>query len=177
MLSRVAAAVVPSLGSLTTSAEPLGLLTPAILVANHTSLAGPGIVLAGLHRMGIEPVVLATAGLWRVPVLRYLLDRDGHIPVHRRTVRAADALRDAAAALDAGRHVLVYGEGGIPQRKGSGEAAPSPFRSGPARLAAASGAPVVPVGQAGARRVCSGSGGKQLAGLLTAPVRRPRLHV
>ncbi|MDQ0796179.1 lysophospholipid acyltransferase family protein [Streptomyces sp. B1I3] len=177
MLSRIAAAVVPSLGHLTTSAEPPGLRSPGILVANHTSLADPGIVLAALHRMGVEPVVLATAGLWRIPLLRYLLDRDGHIPVHRRTARAADALYGAAAALDAGRHVLIYGEGRIPQRRDAAEAAPLAFRSGPARLAAVSGAPVIPVGQAGARRVSSGSGAKQFAGLLTAPARRPRLHV
>ncbi|MEU5715620.1 lysophospholipid acyltransferase family protein [Streptomyces sp. NPDC020403] len=177
MLSRIAAAVVPSLGRLTTSAEPVGLRTPGILVANHTSLADPGVVLAALHRMGIEPVVLATAGLWRVPLLGHLLERGGHIPVHRGTARAADALTGALAALDAGRHVLIYGEGRIPDRRDAAEAAPEAFRSGPARLAAASGAPVIPVGQAGARRVSSGSGGKQFAGLLTAPARRPRLHV
>ena len=35
----------------------------------------------------------------------------------------------------------------------------------------------MPVGQAGARRVTSGNTAKQLAGLLTAPLRRPDLHV
>ncbi|WP_069172956.1 lysophospholipid acyltransferase family protein [Streptomyces griseus] len=177
MLSRIAAAVVPSLGRLTTSAEPDGPLAPGILVANHTSLADPGVVLAALHRMGVEPVVLAAAGLWRVPLLGRLLEREGHIPVHRRTARAADALTGALAALDAGRHVLIYGEGGIPDRRDAAEAAPGAFRSGPARLALASGAPVIPVGQAGARRISSGSCGKQIAGFLTAPARRPRLHV
>ncbi|MFB8027864.1 MULTISPECIES: lysophospholipid acyltransferase family protein [unclassified Streptomyces] len=177
MLSQLATTVVPALGRLTTSADPAAAPAPGILVANHTSLADPGIVLAALHRMGIEPVVLATAGLWRVPVLRYLLDREGHVPVHRRTGRAADALEGAAAALAAGRHVLVYGEGGIPPRGDAGEAAPGAFRSGPARLAAASGVCIIPVGQAGARRVASGSGLKQVAGLLTAPARRPRFHV
>ncbi|GAA3020029.1 lysophospholipid acyltransferase family protein [Streptomyces fulvorobeus] len=177
MLSRIAAILVPSLGRMTTSAELSSFETPGILVANHTSPADPGVVLAALRRLGIEPAVLATAGLWRVPVLRNLLDRDGHVPVHRRTARAADALVLAAAALRAGRHVLIYGEGGLPERRDAGEAAPGPFRSGPARLAAASGAPLIPIGQAGARRIVSGSGTKQLAGLLTAPIRRPRLHV
>ncbi|MBW5485392.1 hypothetical protein GPJ59_26830, partial [Streptomyces bambusae] len=32
-------------------------------------------------------------------------------------------------------------------------------------------------GQAGPRRLCSGSPAKQLAGVLTAPARRPALHV
>lgn len=177
MLSRIAAAVVPRFGRLTTSGDPGAVPGPAVFVANHTSLADPAVVLAALHRMGVEPVVLATAGLWRVPVLRRLLERGGHVPVHRRTARAADALDGAAAALAAGRHVLVYGEGRLPHRVDPAEAPPEAFRSGPARLAAASGAPIVPVGQAGARRVASGGRGKQLAGILTAPARRPRLHV
>lgn len=177
MLSRIAAAVVPSLGRMTTSAELPAFDTPGILVANHTSLADPGVVLAALRRLGIEPVVLATAGLWRVPVLRHLLGHDGHVPVHRRTARAADALDLAAAALGEGRHVLIYGEGRIPSRTDAAEAAPEAFRSGPARLGAATGAPLVPIGQAGARRITSGGRTKQVAGLLTAPVRRPRLHV
>ncbi|MEV6394648.1 lysophospholipid acyltransferase family protein [Streptomyces sp. NPDC051907] len=177
MLSRIAAAIVPSLGRLTTSTDLVAVPAPGILVANHTSLADPGIVLAALRRMDIEPVVLATAGLWRIPVLRHLLDRDGHVPVFRRTAHAADALDTAAAALEAGRHVLVYGEGRIPPRKDAAEAAPASFRSGPARLATATGAPIIPIGQAGARRVASGSLAKQVAGLLTAPARRPFLHV
>ncbi|MFE3519604.1 lysophospholipid acyltransferase family protein [Streptomyces sp. NPDC059166] len=179
MLSRIAAAVIPVLGRLTVSSDlsEETVRAPGILVANHTSLADPGVVLAALRRMGIDPVVLATAGLWRVPVLARLLESGGHVPVHRRTARAADALEGAAAALAAGRHVLIYGEGGLPARRDAAEAAPEPFRSGPARLAALSGARVIPVGQAGARRLTSGSTAKQVAGFLTAPVRRPRLHV
>ncbi|MCT7354724.1 1-acyl-sn-glycerol-3-phosphate acyltransferase, partial [Streptomyces sp. 15-116A] len=49
--------------------------------------------------------------------------------------------------------------------------------TGLARLAQVTGAPVVPVGHAGARRLSSGSTAKQFAGALTAPLRRPRLHV
>ncbi|MEV5158865.1 lysophospholipid acyltransferase family protein [Streptomyces sp. NPDC053728] len=177
MLSHMATTVVPAFGRLTTSSDLPSAPAPAVLVANHTSTADPAVVLAALRRMDIEPVILATAGLWRIPVLGRLLDHGGHVPVHRRTNRAADALESAAAALAAGRHVLIYGEGGIPPRSGSAEAAPHSFRSGPARLAAASGALVIPVGQAGARRLASGSGLKQAAGILTAPVRRPRLHV
>ncbi|MFF3689693.1 lysophospholipid acyltransferase family protein [Streptomyces sp. NPDC002187] len=177
MLSRIAADLVASLGRLTTSAELTTVPATGILVANHTSLADPAVVLAALRRMDVEPVILATAGLWRIPVLRYLLDREGHVPVHRGTTHAADALDKAAAALDAGRMVLIYGEGRLPRRRDAAEAAPDSFRSGPARLAAVSGAPIIPIGQAGARRVTSGSPAKQVAGLLTAHVRRPRLHV
>ncbi|HEY9368161.1 lysophospholipid acyltransferase family protein [Streptomyces sp.] len=178
MLSRLAAALVPVVGRLTVSADiprlPEG---GAVIVANHTSLADPAVVLAALRRMGAEPVVLCAAGLWRIPLLGRALTREGYVPVHRGTARAADALARAEAALRAGRHVLVYGEGRIPDRPDSADAPPEAFRSGPARLAASVGAPLIPLGQAGARRITSGSTAKQLAGLLTAPLRRPRLHV
>ncbi|XMN10978.1 lysophospholipid acyltransferase family protein [Streptomyces griseobrunneus] len=178
MLSSVAAAVIPCLGRLTVTSDDGGAPAPgSIIVANHTSLADPGVVLAALLRLDVEPVVLATAGLWRIPVLGRLLERGGHVPVHRATHRAADALGRAAAAIGAGRHVLIYGEGRLPLRTDAAEAPPESFRSGIARLAHASGAPVVPLGQAGARRVTSGSDAKQIAGFLTAPARRPRLHV
>ncbi|KJK53503.1 lysophospholipid acyltransferase family protein [Streptomyces sp. NRRL F-4428] len=178
MLSRIASALVPAFGRLTVTADPGARpATGSILVANHTSLADPAVVVAALRRHGIEPVILATAGLWRVPLLGPALRREGHIAVHRGTARAADSLDAAAVALASGRSVLLYGEGGLPPRRDAGESAPGPFRSGLARLAAATGAPVVPVGQAGSRRLCSGSRTKQLAGVFTAPLRRPCLHV
>ncbi|MFI1189846.1 lysophospholipid acyltransferase family protein [Streptomyces californicus] len=178
MLSRIAATVVPSLGHLTvTSDHATAPAAGSIIVANHTSLVDPGVVLAALRRLGVEPVVMATAGLWRIPVLGRLLKRGGHVPVHRGTDRAAGALDTAALALGAGRHLLIYGEGRLPCRTDAAEAPPESFRSGLARLAHVSGAPVVPLGQAGARRVSSGSCVKQISGFLTAPARRPRLHV
>ena len=178
MLSRFADFVVPAVGRLTVTADDNADLAPgSIIVANHTSLADPAVVLAALHRLGARPVVMATAGLWRVPVLGRALAREGHIPVHRGDRRAAHALDAAAEALEQGHLVLIYAEGGLPRRSDAAEAAPGPFRSGVSRLVRRTGAPVVPVGQAGARRVVSGSPGKQLAGLVTAPLRRPRLHV
>ncbi|MFE9428630.1 lysophospholipid acyltransferase family protein [Kitasatospora sp. NPDC006697] len=178
MLSRLATALVPAFGPLTVTTDPAAELAPgSIIAANHTSLADPAIVLAALDRLGLRPAVLATAGLWRVPLLGAALVREGHIPVRRGTARAGEALDGAARALAAGRSVLIYGEGGLPHRRDSGEAPPERFRSGLARLAAATGAPVLPLGQAGARRLSSGSAAKQVAGLATGPLRRPGFHV
>ncbi|MGX1887715.1 lysophospholipid acyltransferase family protein [Streptomyces sp. NPDC055287] len=178
MLSCLADFLVPAVGRLTITADSDAELAPgSIIAANHTSLADPAIVLAALHRLGARPVVMAAAGLWQVPVLGRRLAREGHIPVYRNDRRAANALDRAAEALQQGRLVLIYAEGGIPSRKDAAEAAPGAFRSGLSRLAHRTGAQVVPVGQAGARRVTSGSVAKQLAGLATAPLRRPQLHV
>lgn len=178
MLSHIADIVVPAFGRLSVTTDPGSRLEPgSIIAANHTSLADPAIVIAALHRLGVAPVIMATAGLWRVPVLGRSLTRHGHIPVHRGDRRASTALDLAAHALEQGRHLLIYSEGGLPRRRDASEAAPGDFRTGLARLAARTGAPVVPVGQAGARRVTSGSAIKQIAGLATAPLRRPALHV
>lgn len=178
MLSRTAAVLLPLFGRLTVTREA-GEPFPAgsVFVANHDSPADPALVLAALRSVGVTPVVMATAGLWHVPVLGHALARGGHIPVHRGSSRAADALEAAAEAVRSGRHVLIYAEGGLPRRGDAACAAPLPFRTGLARLAAATGAAVVPVGQAGARRLASGPAVKQLAGVVTAPVRRPRFHV
>ncbi|GHD41795.1 lysophospholipid acyltransferase family protein [Streptomyces galbus] len=178
MLSRLADALTPAAGRLTVTADAGAVFAPgSVVVANHTSLADPAVVLAALHRLDVRPVVMATAGLWRVPVLGRLLSREEHIPVHRRDRRAATALDLAAGALERGRLVLIYAEGGLPVRGDAAEEAPRAFRSGLARLTEHTGAPVVPVGQAGARRITSGGRTKQVAGLVTAPLRRPRLHV
>ncbi|MFD3520634.1 lysophospholipid acyltransferase family protein [Streptomyces sp. NPDC058653] len=178
MLSRTAAALVPFFGRLTVTLDAGAELAPgSIVAANHTSLSDPAIVLAALRRLGVEPVVMAAAGLWRVPLLGRALTRGGHVPVRRADPRAAGCLDDAAAALARGRTVLIYGEGGIPDGGDATELPPRPFRTGLARLATATGAPVVPLGQSGARRVTSGGVVGQLAGLATAPLRRPDLRV
>ncbi|MCX4681439.1 1-acyl-sn-glycerol-3-phosphate acyltransferase [Streptomyces sp. NBC_01433] len=178
MLSRIADALVPTVGRLSVTTDTRFTITPgSLFAANHTSLADPAIVLAALRRLGADPVVMAAAGLWRIPLLGHALARGGHIPVFRGGRRAADALDSAAQALEQGRSVLIYAEGGLPRRRDAAEAAPGSFRSGLARLAERTGALVVPVGQAGARRVTSGSTVKQFAGLATAPLRRPGLHV
>ncbi|MER6347412.1 lysophospholipid acyltransferase family protein [Streptomyces sp. NPDC001595] len=178
MLSRIAEVLVPTVGRLSVTAHPAARFAPgSIVAANHTSLADPALVVAALRHLGAEPVIMAAAGLWRIPLLGRMLAQEGHIPVFRGDRRAAAALDAAADALERGRLVLIYAEGGLPRRKDAVEAAPGTFRSGLARLTELTGAPVVPVGQAGARRVTSGSAVKQLAGLATAPLRRPALHV
>jgi 1-acyl-sn-glycerol-3-phosphate acyltransferase len=123
---------------------------PLILVANHVSPVDPAIMTAACLVAGVSPRFLATGGLFDAPVFGALLRRSGHLRVDRGSAKAAEALPLAAAALREGAMVLVYPEGRIgldpwmwPERG----------KTGVARMAALSGAPVLPVAQWGAHRV------------------------
>ncbi len=123
---------------------------PLILAANHVSPVDPVVMTAVCGRLRVPARFMATGGLFRAPVVGSLMRRCGHIRVDRRTARVAQALPDAAAALAQRSVVLVYPEGRIgldpwmwPERG----------RTGVARLAALSGAPVVPVAQWGTHAV------------------------
>jgi 1-acyl-sn-glycerol-3-phosphate acyltransferase len=123
---------------------------PLILAANHVSPVDPAVMTAACHKVGLAPRFMATGGVFRAPVFGALMRRCGHIRVDRRSERVAQALPDAVEALRAGSTVLVYPEGRIgldpwmwPERG----------KTGVARLAAISGAPVVPVAQWNTHRV------------------------
>jgi 1-acyl-sn-glycerol-3-phosphate acyltransferase len=94
--------------------------------------------------------VLVKDSLWKVPGVRQVLSASGQIPVHRGTVRAGDALREAEAALASGACVVMYPEGTITKDPAMW---PMAARPGVGRLALASGAPVIPVGQWGIQQL------------------------
>jgi 1-acyl-sn-glycerol-3-phosphate acyltransferase len=121
---------------------------PVILVANHISYIDPLCLAYVGHQRGRRVRFMAMAELFRYPLLGPLLRRLGHIPVHRGTADAGTSLTAALAALDAGRCVGIFPEGGI-----SRDLNPRSGRTGVARLAQSSGAPVVPVGLWGAHRL------------------------
>ncbi|EFC83733.1 phospholipid/glycerol acyltransferase [Parafrankia sp. EUN1f] len=121
-----------------------------ILVANHLSTVDPPLLAHYVYAAGRNPRFMATSELWEVPILRQVLASAGQIPVYRRDPSAQDALRDAIAALRAGRAVVIYPEGGITTDP---DYWPSRSRTGVARLVLATGAPVIPVAQWGAQRI------------------------
>lgn len=123
---------------------------PVIVVANHTSFAD-GILLALVcRRFGRSVRLLATAGVFGVPVLGPLMRRLGFIPVRRGTDQARDALAPAAAALAAGEAVGLFPEGRLTRDPGMW---PERARTGAVRLALETGAPIVPVAIDGAHEV------------------------
>jgi 1-acyl-sn-glycerol-3-phosphate acyltransferase len=148
---------------------------PLILAANHVSPADPIVLTAACRRAGLAPRFMATGGLFDAPLVGAVLRRCGHLRVDRHRPTVTQALPAAAAALAAGAAVLVYPEGRIgldpwlwPERG----------KTGVARMAALSGAPVVPVAQWGTHRVLPYATPKGLPGaLLRAARHRPVVRV
>jgi 1-acyl-sn-glycerol-3-phosphate acyltransferase len=112
---------------------------PFVFVPNHSSpLDIPAIIAA---RPGVR--FLATAGLFRVPLLSGAMGALGTIPVDRADQRRSHAQIDSIADDRAGGDLVVFAEGGI-RRGGLGD-----FKSGAFRIAIATGMPVVPVAISG----------------------------
>ena len=108
-----------------------------IIAANHPSTTDPFFVAAMLRE---QAFILIKQTLFDVPLLGAYLRRSGHIPVVAGS--GADALNEAVARLHAGYPVIIFPEGEISPLDGGFHRA----RTGVARLALLSGAPVVPVG-------------------------------
>ncbi|WP_306213888.1 lysophospholipid acyltransferase family protein [Actinoplanes sp. RD1] len=148
---------------------------PVILAANHVSPVDPIVMTAACSRAGIAPRFMATAGLFDAPVVGWAMRASGHLRVDRHTARVAEALPAAVEALRGGAMVLVYPEGRIgldpwmwPERG----------KTGVARMAALSGAVVVPVAQWGAHAVLPYDSPRRLVrSVLRAMWRRPVVQV
>ena len=145
---------------------------PAILAANHRSLYD-AVALAVLAKRVHRPVrVMAKAELLAVPLLGPALASLGVIGVDRQT-NPREAYRAARAVLAAGEILVIMPEGTIPPAAISVDSTLA-FKTGAARLAARSGAPLIPVAISGADAVWpSGSTVPNLSAL----VRRPRVRI
>ncbi len=128
---------------------------PLILAVNHIGPFDPIALSAATAAIGVHPRIMATGGLFRAPIVGAAMRASGHIRVNRTRVsadeaHAAAAVDDATAALAAGSIVAGYPEGRITLDPGLW---PERGRSGMARLALATGAPVLPVTQWGSHEV------------------------
>lgn len=118
-----------------------------IAAGNHATEIDPLTFAHVLWDNGIAPRILAKASLFRVPVLGGILRATGQLPVDRGGSRAADSLGPATRALAAGEVVAVFPEGTLTRDP---DLWPMAGKTGVARLALASRAPVVPIAQWGA---------------------------
>ena len=126
---------------------------PVIVAANHVSHIDPIYSGLAVHLAGRVPRFLAKDSLWRVPGLGALLRATAQIPVFRGTADAKVSLREGSAALQAGKVLVVYPEGTISRDPGHWPMQP---RTGIARLALGSDAPVVPMIHWGTHDVLDG---------------------
>ena len=117
-----------------------------VLVLNHVSHADPLTSAHLVYDHGRVPRYLAKSDLFENRVLGAFLRSAGQIPVQRLTASAAGAYDAAVAAIEAGECVVVYPEGTITRDPGLW---PMTGKSGAARIALATGCPVIPVGQWG----------------------------
>jgi 1-acyl-sn-glycerol-3-phosphate acyltransferase len=121
---------------------------PVLLAGNHISVLDPLFMLWIGEKTRRHVRFLAMAELWDIRFLRFFMIRTHQIPVPRESAAAFGSLVHAAEALDAGRMVAVYPEGGV-----SRDFEPQPGKIGVARLAAQTGVPVRPVGVWGSHRL------------------------
>ncbi|MBN1173225.1 MAG: 1-acyl-sn-glycerol-3-phosphate acyltransferase, partial [Micromonosporaceae bacterium] len=114
----------------------------AIIAANHLSHFDPFAIAHFIYENGRWPHFLAKASLFRIPVVGRLMFGVQQIPVHRGTADAAKALDAAIEAIRLGKIVIIYPEGTTTRDP---DLWPMRGKTGIARLALATGAPVIPV--------------------------------
>jgi 1-acyl-sn-glycerol-3-phosphate acyltransferase len=123
-----------------------------ILAANHISHADP-IALADYIVYGTGRIArfLAKSTLFkRKSFVGAVMRGAGQIPVHRHTADASLALKDAVQALHNGECIAIYPEGTVSRDP---DKWPMLAKTGVARLALLSGAPVIPIAQWGAEQI------------------------
>jgi 1-acyl-sn-glycerol-3-phosphate acyltransferase len=121
-----------------------------IVAVNHLSYADVLAVALFVDSTGRYPTYLAKSTLFKIKVLGPILVKLGQLPVSRGQTDAALVLRDAEQGIRDGACVVFYPEGTVTRDPARW---PMVAKTGVARLALVTGAPVVPVGHWGAQVV------------------------
>ena len=123
---------------------------PVIIAPNHMSYLDWGTDAVFFYGAGRYPTFLIKASPFKVPFIGKMLYGCGQIPVNRGAVDAALALKQAEQALSEGAAVIIYPEGTATRDP---DLWPMVAKTGVARLALATGAPVIPVARWGTQTV------------------------
>jgi len=121
-----------------------------VLAVNHISHLDPLTCAHFVYYYGRIVRFLAKAEIFDVPVVGRIVRSAKQIPVYRLTRDASQSFTAAVEAVKAGECVIVYPEGTITRQP---ELWPMAGKTGAARIALASGAPVIPVAQWGAQHI------------------------
>jgi 1-acyl-sn-glycerol-3-phosphate acyltransferase len=114
---------------------------PAIVAVNHVSYLDPLAIGYALDRNHRRPRFLAKAELFEAPVVGWVVRSAKQIKVDRAGRFALRSLRFAEKALEEGEVVVIFPEGTTTTHL---DMTPLKPKSGVARLALVSGAPVIP---------------------------------
>ncbi|MGW7018871.1 lysophospholipid acyltransferase family protein [Streptomyces decoyicus] len=118
-----------------------------ITAVNHNSYLDPLSYAHYQYNTGRVPRFLAKAGLFKSGFVGLMMRGTGQIPVYRETTDAATAFRAAVDAIEKGECVAFYPEGTLTRDP---ELWPMQGKTGAARVALLTKAPVIPVAQWGA---------------------------
>ena len=121
-----------------------------IVAINHISHVDPLLSAHFVYDHGRVPRYLAKSGLFTNRALGGLLTSAGQIPVERLSRSAVGAYDAAVRAIGEGVCIVIYPEGTLTRDP---DLWPMKGKTGAARIALATGCPVIPVGQWGAQEV------------------------
>lgn len=121
-----------------------------IAAGNHVTLLDPLTFAHFLYDNDRPPRILAKKSLFTAPILGRVMRNTGQVPVDRSSAAAGESLRVAAERLADGYCVAVFPEGTLTRDP---DMWPMVAKTGVARLALTSGAPVIPIAQWGAHTV------------------------
>jgi 1-acyl-sn-glycerol-3-phosphate acyltransferase len=123
---------------------------PVILAANHLSYMDIFAVSLFADSARRYPVFLAKSSLFTIPVLGTIITKLGQLPVYRGQADAALVLREAEMVARNGACVIFYPEATVTRDP---DKWPMVSKTGVARLAQETGAPVIPIAHWGAQRI------------------------
>jgi 1-acyl-sn-glycerol-3-phosphate acyltransferase len=121
-----------------------------IIVPNHISHADPLVCAHFVYDSGRWPRFLGKASVFKVPAVGPFLRKVHQIPVERGSMDAAKSLEALVAAVHEGGAVIIYPEGTTTREP---DLWPMRGKTGAARLALVTGAPVIPVVMWGPERI------------------------
>jgi 1-acyl-sn-glycerol-3-phosphate acyltransferase len=121
-----------------------------ILAANHLSYMDIFAVSLFADSAGRYPVFLAKSSLFDIPVLGTIITKLGQLPVFRGQTDAALVLKEAELVARSGACVIFYPEATVTRDP---DLWPMVSKTGVARLALETGAPVIPIAHWGAQKI------------------------